>query len=69
MKKTKKLLASNPFAPFAAVYRAAAKKSRAMSAEELMKDWLHTKPSESGSASLRGPDTYVSPVSGHLIRI
>jgi hypothetical protein len=60
---------TNPFASLSGIYEAARDASQAMSPEERAQDWLHNKPSMSGSDSQRKPDTYVSPVSGRLVQI
>lgn len=59
----------NPFAGLSAVYEAAKVASQQMSAEERTEDWLHNKPSMSGSNSQRKPAVYVSPDSGRLVQI
>lgn len=59
----------NPFASLSEIYEAARKASQEMTLEERVQDWIQNKPSASGSNSQRQPDTYVSPVTGHFVRI
>ncbi|MGC1481063.1 MAG: hypothetical protein WA771_11200 [Chthoniobacterales bacterium] len=60
---------SNPLADLKPVYERARDESMAMSPSDRVEDWLRTKRSDNGSSSRVEPVTYVSPVSGDLVRI
>lgn len=64
-----RIIEKNPFAHLAPLYREAAEESKALSHEERLRDWIHTKRSNSGSNTPKEKVTYVLPVTGALIQI